>query len=374
MVNVPSDFYILSAGLFTERFSELAGLRIHLTAAAQSRKPLLPRLASDPLDAAQRITVKLVHPDRIQREDRSVLNTISTLVLNAVEDAVQNLRGECSPDSFADAPIFIGSDGPEHDFSALAMLVHDTQAVDSVYTRLGDLRTRTNPLELLRSLTTNAAYHASKRLGSHGGAYPLRAASLSGLVALEEALSTLECGAATKAIVIAAGNMRSVDSLVTFNKLGLISNGEQGGKVIPSFGAACLLLQRGLKANDLAFARVLSAGSFFEPSFSFGSHVWGQMFDHILSTHGSPDILVSYGIGMTEMDRMEESAATKAFPEIPRVSYKGAFGYTGKANNLLDLVAAISDPAVGAGKTVLITGAGLGYGVGFILLEKTHDG
>jgi hypothetical protein len=70
------------------------------------------------------------------------------------------------------------------------------------------------------------------------------------------------------------------------------------------------------------------------------------------------------------MDQADLAAARQVFPDIPRKAYKGIFGYTGKANNLLDLISAILDPSIPAGAKVVLLGAGIEYGLGYIACRK----
>lgn len=371
MTRMPGEISIESVGLFTERFSGLAALQTYL--ASRENEACESGSTFCFPDPVHSVHVRPNRPDKIEREDRSILNDISILVVNATGDAIAGLPSDSAPEQFGDAPIFIGSDGAEHSFTALNSVVRENQAPESVYARLGYIRDRANPIDMLRFLSTNPVYHASKQLRTHGGAYPIRAASLSGLVALEESISYLEEIPSKSAIVIAAGNMRSFDSLVTFNKLGLISLSEPRRGPSLSYGAVCLLLCR--RSRDVAsrFARVLAVKSFYLPDSHASVESWRRTFDDALDRVGRPDTVVLYSIGVPSADQAERTALAQLIPEVPVHAYKRTFGYTGKANNLLDLAAVMADPAIEPGKKVLITGAGLGYGVGYIAIEKGRN-
>ena len=357
-------------GIFTEHFSHVSDLSACLAAEGErlGSAKFEPPAGIDPF---AQMRVRPLHADRIEREDRSVLNDISVLILNAIDDAFTD-DASIDDSRFLDVPLLIGSDGAEHDFSALAAVVRDCGTEDDVFAKLGGMRERVNPLEMLRSLSTNGAYHASKRLQLHGGAYPLRAASLSGLVALEESISLLKCGASREAIVIAAGNMRSLDSLATFDKLGLLTNGALKGGVPLSYGAACFLLSRE-KSQSSQLATLLGAKSLYMPDTAPGIESWTRLFSDCHSTIGVPNVAVLYSIGIPISDREEKAALLKVFGDIRTTAYKRIFGYTGKANTLLDIAAVLTDSSIQPGERVLIAGAGLGYGLGYVVLEKNAN-
>lgn len=358
-MNVP--VYIESVGLSCENFAGLSALRTRDAAQAPPR----PAQLAGSFDQAR---VRL-RPE-IDREDRSILNTVSTLVVNAVDDAVAGLPEGQPLAAFAQAPVFIGSDEAEHNFGALHSVVGDESGEGSVYARLAGLSQRVNPLELLRQLSTNPAYHASKRLRAQGGAYPLRAASLSGLVAAEEAISWLAEGRGETAAVVAGCNMRSFDALLSFSKLGILKGRSEGAGVVVSYGAACLLLSRRAQAARTALGAILAARSYFMPE-AHGDHgTWEKMYRQAVQDWGRPDVVVRYSIGASAIDKAERDALEAVLPGTPTRCYKPLFGYTGKANNLLDLAAALTDETIAPASRILIAGVGMGYGIGCLLVEK----
>ncbi len=81
----------------------------------------------------------------------------------------------------------------ENSFSAVENFsqAHRNEQDNICWEELGKIKENLNPLDMLRLLSTNPLYHVSKALGLHGGGYPIRRMSLSGLTALEEAYYSL---------------------------------------------------------------------------------------------------------------------------------------------------------------------------------------
>lgn len=369
---------ISTIGIHAETCADLGQLAQLLTGSAEADAQQKPAAGQGGFAGAS-VKLRAGLQARIEREDRSVLNEISTATLNAIADAFDRIGEGERPDDFLDVPIYAGTDSAEHSFAALERLTQAEGGGRSVYERLGELRHMSNPIDMLRLLSTNPTYHASKHIGSHGGGYPVRAMSLSGLCAFEDAVAylssantseTARCGAA---IVIAAGNMRGFDALVAFGKLGLLHTAEQNGTGIrPSWGSAALLLTRRRSPDrPRGLADVLGARSFYHPQAYVPVDTWRQMFADVRARFGTPDHVVCYANGAPQVEQAEEAALDADFPNVRRHAYKGLYGYTGKANNLLDIAAILVDPRIGPGETVLINGAGFSFGIGYICLRKT---
>jgi 3-oxoacyl-(acyl-carrier-protein) synthase len=358
-----TNVYIRTIGIHSERCADTASL----TAALAEE-----RTAAPPADryASPAIRLGAAGLKVIGREDRSTLNDMSTGVLNAISDAIHN-SDEAWLSNNENVPVFTGNDGAELTFNALgSLMARHGDDDDATLNRLGELKGLSNPINMLRLLSTNVTYHTSKRLGAQGGGYPNQGMSLSGLCALEDAVNTLQEGGEggqQRAIVVASGNMRSFDSMVVFGKLGLL---EQGA-IDPSYGAAALVIDREDAAPGRApLAEVLGVHTMFAPEPFVNEATWETLFRHAYRGFGAPDVVVSYANGAPTIERNESAARRTVFGAVPTRNYKAYFGYTGKANNLLDLAAVLSDDAIPTGATVLLCGAGFGFGIGYLVLRK----
>ena len=175
----------------------------------------------------------------IDREDRSTLGSLAIGTLNAIADAL----GDTARSPHEAMKVYSGSDSAEYGFTALCALMRKHQGREELIDNIGDIRNYGNPLNMMRLLSTNPLYHASKRLDAHGGGYPIRAMSLSGLCALEDAWHAAANGRAPEgAAVVAAGNMRSFDALVAFGKMGLLHGLSGNPQVDPTYGAAAVMI------------------------------------------------------------------------------------------------------------------------------------
>jgi hypothetical protein len=309
------------------------------------------------------------------REDRSVLNDASTGILNALVDAHPPESSFWREDHEATC-VFCAADLVDRDLSPYAALTERCGDAATALGRLGELKTVVNPMGMLRQLSTNATYHVSSRLQAHGGGYPIQSMSLGGLCALEDALMALRrAPAARQAVVVASGNMRSFDSVLVFSKLGLLDGTGRSG-VNPSFGSAAVFLRAAAKApsteraSGTGLATIVDVLTVFHPEPAIKPSVWESLFARVAELHGAPDVVVTYANGAPASDESEASALRARFPRVRTLHYKRFFGYTGKANTLLDLAALLADDTVPPGALVLLNGQGFGFGIGALLVRK----
>ena len=356
-----TSLYIRTIGINSERCPDTAQLAATLgghsdTAASADRysSPSI-RLGVDSLAV-------------IGREDRSTLNELSTGVLNAISDALRHTGTEWMGET-DNVAVFTGTDGAELTFNAIGGLID--RAGEAAIDRLGELKTLTNPINMMRLLSTNSTYHVSKRFGAQGGGYPNQSMSLSGLSALEDAVHTLRAGISERAVVVASGNMRSFDSLVVFGKLGLLDAAAGQQQVDPAYGAAALVIDSAAAEQGPApIAEVLAVQTQFAPDPFVAVQTWQNLFSAARERHGLPDLIVTYANGSRQLEETETAARHAVFGQIPTRNYKRYFGYTGKANNLLDLAATLADDSIPVGATVMLCGAGFGFGIGYLLVRK----
>lgn len=368
-----SAIQLISLGIHAEHCPNKAGLGLSLVSQFDTNY-----LVEDAPFRQANVRLISAADKLLSREDRPFLNEISISIINAIQDLCDSLPDEHRQGNFLNLPLYLGTDSAEHSFSSLDRIANGENCSSTIYERLGSIKSIANPLDVLRLISTNSVYHVSKKLLSHGGGYPIRAMSMSGLCALEDAVTTLKHGAAENcdmAAVVAAGNMRSFEALVAFGKLGILSQSEASNRGIhPSWGSVALLLSRRYTGDSKhILADILDVQSFFIPEAYAHSETWRSMLGHVRNCHGSPDFIICYANGSEQLERSEAEALDSEFEAVPRLRYKSIFGYTGKANTLLDLSAAIADPNIPTGATILINGTGLGYGVGYVLLRKmTH--
>ncbi len=357
------NLYITAVGIHSER---VAGVRALTDAVAAGRSPVAAGGRYSRMTA--RLDPRLM--PFVSREDRSILTDISISVLNALADAHPPPCALWSEDH-QDLLIYGATDALEFDLTPLVTLALKNGTSEATIQRLGDLKGLVNPLSMLRHLSTNTTYHVSKLLRARGGGCPTRSMSLSGISALEDAALELgDSSAAPCAVVFASGNMRGFDHVLVFDKLGLFdARGGQPG-IDPSYGSAALFLERRSERPPEPLAELLAVDTGFAP-LSFGTAESWQKHLESARRHGcAPDVIVTYANNPAGVDAAESEALEKVFPGIPTRNYKKLFGYTGKANNLLDLAAALVDPSVAPGSVVLIDGQGFGFGLGTLLVRK----
>lgn len=352
--------YLRAGGLFTEHCASLADLQAWFL---QDKTPITDGELHQPAN----IRLKRSELAVIAREDRSILNDLATSLLNATADlqAQAGFAGAL-PDA-EQTPLYAGTDGvAEYSFTALAMLIERCGSAGATMQQWGQLSGMTNPINMMRFLSTNPVYHLSKRLQLRGGGYPLRGMSLSGLHALEDAHADVAAGRQQAGLVAASASMRSFDSLVIFGKLGLLEPGNPQANLHPSYGTALLwLTQQAAHAQ----AEVVAVHCRYNSEPFPSRQDWLELL-HYAKQQAAIDCVVSYCNGVKANDENERSAIAEVFGEVAVRNYKAIFGYTSKANNALDLLAVLADPSVPVGSTILINGAGFGVGIGFAVIRK----
>ena len=161
---------------------------------------------------------------KINREDRSLLNNCAKLSIDSAVEAFSIAESKtpyaCIEKS--DFPVFTATESIENNFSAVEFFSHTyrDQQMEVSWSELGKIKAFLHPLDMLRLLSTNPLYHVSKILGLHGGGYPLRRMSLSGLAALEEAFYYLPARA-ERALVLGSGDLKTSENLCAFKKMSL---------------------------------------------------------------------------------------------------------------------------------------------------------
>lgn len=357
-----SAVYVQAAGINTEHFDSLQALDAVLNC-GQARAEQVEKNIYKPLN--RRLSKAEVGV--IAREDRSILNDLSTLILNSIGDLMSHLDQDALKES-EHTPLYAGTDGvSEYNFGALFKIIEKHDGVDGALKNLGELSKMSNPINMMRFLSTNPLYHASKRLKLRGGGYPVRGMSLSGLQAFEDAYSDIRQQRADQGVVVGAGSMRNFDTLLVFDKLGLLSKDEKDSEIEPSYGAATLLMGND-EAN--ALAQVLAVTSRYNPSPFPTEENWVSLLEEVKAEITAPDFIVTYCNGVKANNENELAAINRMFPGIAQKNYKSAFGYTSKANNVLDLISVLVDQSIPQGATVLINGAGFGMGIGYIVIKK----
>ncbi|EHC9819303.1 hypothetical protein JYZ60_003700 [Salmonella enterica subsp. enterica serovar Newport] len=302
----------------------------------------------------------------VSREDCSVLNSMSKMAINALID----FKSKACLDEHAKAFLYTACDSEEHSFSTLFEICRKYNDAGSVWKHIQQYKEMNNPLDMLRLLPTNVLYHTSKLLRDHEEGTPLRAASLSGLVALKLAWADIVNSTAKKgAMVVSAANMLTFDSLAVFKKFGEIrKNSADASGIIPSWGAAVISLD-----NDSrnALAELTSVTVRYCPKVRFEQEDWESLMGKQRTQQGEPDVIISYNNGIRAQKIAEYSALEKFFPRSRIINYKAKTGYTGKLNNILDILCCLNDPAIPSGARVMLNGAGINYGIGNIWLIKS---
>jgi len=142
-------------------------------------------------------------------------------------------------------------------------------------------------------------------------------------------------------------------------------------QVDPAYGAAALVIDSAAAQDGPApIAEVLAVQTQFAPEPFVTVQTWKTLFAAARERHGLPDLIVTYANGSRQLEESETAARNAVFGPIPTRNYKRYFGYTGKANNLLDLAATLADDSIPVGATVLLCGAGFGFGIGYLLVRK----
>jgi hypothetical protein len=359
--------YITGLGIVTAAFPGIASL--HGIDFAQ-HKPLAP---ADSASGYSRVDPPFPLGQRMAREDRSLLNPSSRLALTAAAqafDAAQSSR-PYTPEERERFAVFTGVEGDDATMAVLEPL-HVRHGADS-FAFFGEVKAHLNPLDMLRLLTTNALYQISKLFELRGDGYPLQRMSLTSLCALEEACRQIDANAIDRAIIAAVGDMTTPDNVAAFTKMNLLRTTSHPVGIIPAYGAVSVVVES--DAGDATarrpYAQVLAVHSLYKPDTSVSASDWRRLFA-LFPDEGELDGLhvVLYCNGEPSLGKAELDAVQSVWPHCVTHAYKPYVGYTGKANNLIDLVLAISDPSVPAGALVLINGIGVSSGVGAILLRK----
>lgn len=313
----------------------------------------------------------------IAREDRSVLNEVAKLAIDTASEAFSSAEKTqlISTDLKKDCSIYIASElmAPFNMETMGRFLSKNSQNDDEFdWACLGKIKNDLNPLDMLRLLSTNPLYHLSKFFSLHGGGYPIRRMSLSSLCALHAAFYNLSNNLPIS-LVSAVGDLTSSINLLAFKKMGVIKNDNNNRGIIPSFGSASLILESDTslqqRPNTIKYAEILDIKTHFSP-LPPSVEIWSQLFK-ITKRHRVDQLyIVTYANGVTELTETENKAIRKTFPNASVINYKQHIGYTGKANNLIDLVLALSDERIIPGSHVLLNGVGMSVGAGCILIRK----
>ncbi|WP_153102077.1 beta-ketoacyl synthase N-terminal-like domain-containing protein [Paraburkholderia hayleyella] len=360
--------YITGVGIVTRAFPDTTSLR---GVDFASRGPL--QAASEVSEYFTRhMTFRCAA--RVAREDRALLNDTSRLALDATAQAFDyaEARVPYSPADKESCALYTGIEGGDYRVSALYphLRAHAGDVAASL-AAMGEIRQHLNPLDMLRLLSTNPLYHLSKVFALHGEGFPLRRMSLSGLCALEAAHAQLDAGALQHAVVAAVGDLTTPENLGAFIKMGLVRFAPHQDGVIPAYGAATLMLERAPPAGRTPLAQVLTVLSRYAPQVLVSEGDWRTLFLLLASRQCTPiQHVVLYHNGVGTLERAEREAVRAVWPHCTLHRYKPHVGYTGQANNLIDLVLALADPAIAPGETVLVNGVGLGTGLGSIVLRK----
>jgi len=319
----------------------------------------------DDLDYYSFSTPIVLEKKLVSREDWSVLNHMSKMAINALIDFKNKDRLE----DHSKAYLYTACDSEEHSFNTIFEICRKYKNDSSIWKHIQDYKEMTNPLDMLRLLPTNVLYHISKLLNDHEEGTPLRAASLSGMAALKLAYSDIVNSTAKEgAMVVSASNMLTFDSLAVFKKFGEIrNNASDASGIIPSWGAAVMYLDND---NSNALAELISVTMRYCPKVRFEQEDWESLLNDQRMQQGVPDVIISYNNGIRSQKIAEYAALEKIFPRVRVVNYKIKTGYTGKLNNILDILCCLNDQTIPSGAQVMLNGAGINYGFGCIWLVK----
>ncbi len=316
----------------------------------------------------------------IKPEDRSLLNNDAKKALDvsleAFEMAEKNMR--FSAEEKEDFPVFITNETFPYRFKDSTIFIdnymtdNENVRVDSIWKELGKFREYLNPLDMLRSLTTNPLYHISKLFGLRGGGYPIRRMSLSSLCCLEEAFNQLKINK-NRALIVGVGDLTVPDNRCVFEKMGLVKNKFNNDGIVPSFGAASVILEQYNDTNTnkrICFGEIINCKTNFLPHNNISKGDWFKLFSSIDRDFLQDLIVISYDNGNKNLTQIEHDAIKSFLPKANIFNYKKYIGYTGKANNLMDLVLALADKRIKPGSNVLVNGVGNYAGLGYILFKK----
>ena len=222
---------------------------------------------------------------------------------------------------------------------------------------------------MLRLLSTNALYHLSKVFGLRGGGYPIKRMSLSGLSAVENALIALK-QRGKYALISAVGDMTIAENICVFAKMGLVKTDKIHNGITPSCGAASLVIEKDTLCQN-SIAEIREVKSIYKNTSFIAKNDWLELFSMLTVKKDLNNLHIAlYNNGVKEMADEELQAVNHVFPNAHYYSYKPYIGYTGKANNLIDLIIAITDNRIPVDSHILINGVGTMSGMGYILIKK----
>ncbi len=315
----------------------------------------------------------------IAREDRSLLNNMTKLGIDASMQALKKAEEtrKFSAEDKENFVIFTAAEMMEYDLSALDNLLEDNnQDITQSLNALAGIKKYLKPLDMLRLLSTNLLYHLSKLMEFRGGGYPVKRMSLSGFAALQLAAIAINKNR-HKALICAVGNMCIAENLCAFIKMGLIKTHSDDNGIVPAFAAAALIIEKADKAIEEgpSIAAILAIESIYMHDTIVKKADWLMLFAKFSSQIEIDNLyLILYANGVNQLMIEEMTAVAEFFPGRPHFSYKQFLGYTGKANNLIDLILALTDRRIPLGSQILINGVGTAVGLGAILLRKLNHG
>jgi 3-oxoacyl-(acyl-carrier-protein) synthase len=313
----------------------------------------------------------------VSREDRSLLNFIAKLSIDSTAEAFLYAQDKVTftDEEKENFPIFIGNESVGYDLSAIDSLM-SSKNYDRKrsWNEIGCIKKYLNPLEMLRLLSTNPLYHLSKMFGLTGGGYPFNKMSLSGLAALETSL--LNPNGIDRALVVAAGDMTIAENLATFTKMNLIKNDTNSQGIIPSYGSASIIIEKliDIKRKVVTrYAEIISVKSHYKYNTNIDADDWKNLHSDTKALLAKENVnIILYQNGVSELGKIEEDTMRKLFLAGSLYSYKKYIGYTGKANNLIDLVISLADRRIPLNSYILINGIGTSVGIGYILIKKLN--
>ena len=238
-----------------------------------------------------------------------------------------------------------------------------------------ELAATVNPLWLLRSLPNNVLGHISIRQGLKGTNACITHHSISGLLALAEAMAALRAGECSRAVVAAHDAPIEPQTLLYYHQLGLLSaqglrpfDARHDGSAMGE-GAAALTLETEAAARErgaTVLGEVLGFGSGGEalgllPVRDDGEGLVRAIRAALANAGLQPadvGLIVAHGNGTPNSDRSEARALAATFgSDLPPVTgFKWAFGHLLAAAGLIDAVLAVT--ALRAGTVPGIAGFG----------------
>lgn len=359
------SLFIVGAGIVTETISDFSYLLENQIQTFDVIKP--KEHQADYLNQRWPFQSKAL----IAREDRALLNKIAQLSIDVSQQAMQMAETQraYSEDEKQKFPIFSATEMVDHELFCLDKLLetHSNQPNQAIQA-LGEIKQTLNPLDMLRMLSTNPLYHLSKVFGLNGGGYPIRRMSLSSLSALELASFYLKNNQSQHGLVTSVGNLGMAENLTAFIKMNLLKTADTINGIIPAFGAASVILSTE-QNKRIALAEILVVSSIYHNQNTITKDNWLALYRAIEDIK-EPLAVIYYNNGVKALFEEEQKAVTARFPEAVCYSYKPYIGYTGKSNNLIDLIIALSDKRIPSNQLVLMNGVGTGVGLGCILMRK----